>query len=247
MRYALVSDLHSNLEALKAVLAHIGDLPILCLGDIVGYGPNPNEVVNLIRSRANAVVLGNHDIACADGTGVEEFNPDAAASAAWTNRHLSEENIAWLLSLPYTISRGSFGLVHGSPHSPERFWYVMDTYDATLAFAAAKERVTFIGHSHFPHVFRLLPNETRATGWAIVGDHTVSLKESLEHGGRFIINVGSTGQPRDEDPRASYVVYDDDLETVTWHRVAYDLRTTQKKIRATTLPARGAARLALGR
>jgi diadenosine tetraphosphatase ApaH/serine/threonine PP2A family protein phosphatase len=191
--------------------------------------------------------VGNHDLAAVGGLDIEDFNDSAKASALWTQEVLSEQNRDWLLRLPYSIDRPTFSLVHGSPYQPEKFWYVMDSWDAQLAFSATTSRLTFVGHSHFPHVFRLLPNETKATGWAIVGEQTVSLQETLDRGGRFIINVGSVGQPRDDDPRASYVEFDDEIGTVTWHRIPYDIKTTQKKIRGTTLPERSAARLALGR
>lgn len=104
MKFALISDIHANLEALEAVLARIADLPVLCLGDIVGYGPQPNEAVARIRARASHVVMGNHDLACADGTGIDEFNPVSACAAQWTNRQLSQTNINWLLGLPYLRS-----------------------------------------------------------------------------------------------------------------------------------------------
>jgi len=243
MKFAIISDLHANLDALETVLDHAGDLPILCLGDLVGYGAQPNEVIDIVRSRAIHTIMGNHDLACADGTGAEDFNPRARESVIWTNRQLTQTNIDWLLSLPYTITQPTFTLVHGSPDRPEMFWYVCDRWDAKCAFDASPDELTFVGHSHIPGIFELRPDGITVT--QIAGDREISLI-GLDHGARYIVNVGSIGQPRDKDPRASYVVYDDAERTVTWHRIKYNIKAAQKKIRATSLPPTLADRLARG-
>jgi diadenosine tetraphosphatase ApaH/serine/threonine PP2A family protein phosphatase len=246
VKYAIVSDVHSNLEALEAVLVRVGHMPLLCLGDLVGYGPQPNECVATVRARAKHVVMGNHDLACADGTGIEQFNPVAMASAAWTNRTLSESNIVYLKSLPFEVWEPTFALVHGSPHFPADFNYVFTHRDARAAFDATSATVTFIGHSHQPNAIALSPDDAITMTRVVAAEHD-HVEHRLEPRSRYIVNVGSVGQPRDMDARASYVVYDDCLRTVTWHRVTYDVATVQAKIRATTLPARCAERLATGR
>ena len=144
MRYAIVSDIHANLDALHAVLEDAGDVPLLCLGDIVGYGAQPNECVDIIRNRAVHTVLGNHDLACGDGTGIDHMNSDPAKSAFWTHRRLSDANIDFLLALPYTVKTPTFALVHSSLNHPENFTYVDDVYEAEEAFAACDDIITFI-------------------------------------------------------------------------------------------------------
>jgi diadenosine tetraphosphatase ApaH/serine/threonine PP2A family protein phosphatase len=248
MKFALISDIHANLEALEAVLARIPDLPVLCLGDTVGYGVQPNEVINRIRGRASHVIMGNHDLACADGTGIDEFNPVSACAAQWTNHQLSQASIDWLLGLPYVVSTPTFALVHGSPQDPERFRYVLNWSQARFALDCpdAHKLVTFVGHSHCPTVFKLtLPND-EITITHVKDDQTMQLRTDS----RYIVNVGSVGQPRDRDPRACYAVYDDESLSVSWHRVPYDITATQARIFASTM-APGAAqaiadRLALG-
>jgi diadenosine tetraphosphatase ApaH/serine/threonine PP2A family protein phosphatase len=242
VHYAIISDLHANVEALEAVLAHAGDIPMLCLGDIIGYGPQPNEVVEMVRARAVHTVVGNHDLAGAAGIGVEDFNPRAAASAQWTNRQLTQANIDWILSLPYTVSKPTFNLVHGSPNTPADFNYLVTPISRVNAFKACTDRITFVGHSHFPDVSEQRP-DGRIWNSPIEGDGMFTFHPAA----RYMVNVGSTGQPRDRDTRASYVVFDDEALTATWHRVAYDVAAVQAKIRATGLPVDCADRLSEGR
>jgi diadenosine tetraphosphatase ApaH/serine/threonine PP2A family protein phosphatase len=233
MKYAIVSDIHANLDALNAVLEDAGDVALLCLGDIVGYGAQPNECVEIIRGRAMHTVLGNHDLACGDGTGLEYMSNDAARSTLLTHRRLSDSNIDFLLALPYVVTMPTYSLVHSSPENPEGFNYVDDVYEAKAAFAACDDRITFIGHSHVE--------------WTpIVGYRELNASSGVQLGARFIINVGSTGQPRDSDSRASYVLYDDVALTISWRRVEYDIASAQAKIRATKLPKNCGDRLELG-
>jgi diadenosine tetraphosphatase ApaH/serine/threonine PP2A family protein phosphatase len=245
MRYAIVSDIHANLDALEAVLEDAGDVPLLCLGDTVGYGAQPNECVELIRNRALHTVLGNHDLACGDGSGIEYMNADAAKSAFWTHRRLSDANIDFLLALPYTVKTPTFALVHSSPNHPENFTYLDDLYEAEEAFAVGDDLVTFIGHSHLPGIFMLKPDD-HIQHIPIAGYRVLHASSLIEQGARLIINVGSTGQPRDNDFRPSYVLYDDVERTISWRRVEYDVAGAQAKIRATTLPKRCADRLESG-
>jgi diadenosine tetraphosphatase ApaH/serine/threonine PP2A family protein phosphatase len=245
MKYAIVSDIHANLDALNAVLEDAGDVALLCLGDIVGYGAQPNECVEIIRSRATHTVLGNHDLACGDGTGLEYMSTDAARSTLLTHRRLSDSNIDFLLALPYVVAMPTYSLVHSSPENPEGFNYVDDVYEAKEAFAACDDLITFIGHSHHPGVFMREADEH--VEWIpIVGYRELSASSCIELGARFIVNVGSTGQPRDSDSRASYVLFDDVTLTISWRRVEYDIASAQAKIRATKLPKNCADRLEIG-
>jgi predicted phosphodiesterase len=246
MRYAIVSDIHSNLDALEAVLEDAGDVSLLCLGDIVGYGAQPNECVDIIRRRAVHTVLGNHDLTCGDGTGIDHMNTDPAKSAFWTHRRLSDANIAFLMALPYTVKTPTFALAHSSLNHPENFNYLDDIYEAEEAFAAADDVIMFIGHSHLPAIFMLNPDD-HIEHSLIAGYRVLHAGSLIEQGARFIINVGSTGQPRDDNFRASYVLYDDAERTISWRRVEYDVAGAQEKIRATTLPKNCADRLESGR
>jgi diadenosine tetraphosphatase ApaH/serine/threonine PP2A family protein phosphatase len=245
MKYAIVSDIHANLDALEAVLADAGDVPLLCLGDIVGYGAQPNECVEHIRSRAMHTVMGNHDLACGDGTGLEFMNTNAAKSAFWTHRELSDANIEFLLSVPYVVAMPTFLLVHSSPEKPEAFNYVDDVYEAEEAFTVCDDLITFIGHTHNPGAF-ILETDADVQWTPTAGNRELDVTSSIKDGSRFIINVGSTGQPRDSDPRASYLLYDDVTLKMSWHRVEYDIASAQAKIRATKLPKNCADRLEIG-
>lgn len=240
MKYAIISDIHGNLEALTAVFEEIGDLPILCLGDIVGYGPNPNECVDLVRSRAKAVVVGNHDLACSDGTGISTFNPHAALAASWTHDQITDENRAWLRALPTIRERDNLLLVHGSPYWPEDFNYVSGTHDAYRAFDACPHDTILVGHTHVPSL--LVTTDT----YEGVADLDVFPDQPTlwPHSSRAIINPGAVGQPRDGNPLASFAIYDEDARTVRWRRIAYDVATTQTKIRTTDLHAQIAKSLA---
>jgi predicted phosphodiesterase len=244
MRAAIVSDVHSNTEALTAVLRHAeaggGIDAIWCLGDIVGYGPEPSAVLAMLRAHKLTSVAGNHDLAAAGGIGVEEFNSYAAEAAVWSGEQLSEEERQYLLSLPLTQILGDFTLVHGTLRFPE--WeYLLTAEQADAQFDLQTTRYSLIGHSHLPFRFE----EARGTApRLIIADDD----ESLALGDvRCIFNPGSVGQPRDGDPRASYVLYDDGAATVTWHRVEYDIAATQRKMRAAHLPQWLSERLSMGK
>ncbi len=241
MRYAVLSDIHSNLEALNAVLARVDAADgLLCLGDIVGYGPDPNECVAAIRSRASACVLGNHDVAALDNYGIEYFNPMAREAIAFTQRVLTPENAAWLDTLPYEQRMPEYLLVHGAP--VDYFAYIMDKRAAARAFAASDARLIFVGHTHIAEYYGLDPGgeiEHRHL------QHGGSL--TLEPGFRYVIDVGSVGQPRDLNPEASFVWYDPDAGTIAWERVAYAIESVQAKIESAHLPAGLAERLTVGR
>src|SRR5205823_2951556 len=212
MRIAIVSDVHSNLEALDAVLRHAeasgGVDEVWCVGDIVGYGPEPGGVIAALRDRAAVAVAGNHDRAACGLLSLEDFNPYAAAAVRWTSEHVSRDDIEYLSSLPLTRTSGDFTLVHGSLRSPE--WeYLLEPDQAAAHFALQATRFSVIGHSHL--VFHV---EERGLHFAPHRDRdTIALGEQP-----LILNPGSVGQPRDGDPRSAYILYDRDAALVTFHR-----------------------------
>lgn len=241
MRYAIISDIHSNIESLEGALSLMReDDQILCLGDIVGYGPNPNECLELLRKRLKHAVLGNHDLAALENFGVEYFNDAARAAIAWTQRVLSAENRAWLNGLAYEIRYPEFLMVHGAPLN--YFEYILDKRTAAKAFANTDAPLVFIGHTHIAEYWVQEPDGS-------VGhrhmQHGGALK--LEEGRRYIIDVGSIGQPRDLNPEASFVFYEPERRTVEWVRYPYPIREVQEKIHEAHLPEYLAMRLESGR
>ncbi len=241
MRYAIVSDIHSNLEALTAVLARCepGD-QVLCLGDVVGYGPNPNECVALVRALASACVLGNHDVAAIDDHGLTYFNPMAREAIEWTQRVLLPEHAEWLDGLAYELRMPDYLLVHGAP--VDYFEYIMDTDAAAKAFAATDAPLVFVGHSHVAESYALA-----ADGQIVQRRRPRGGTLELESGTRYLINVGSVGQPRDRNPEASFAFFDDAARTIVWERIRYPIARVQAKIEAAHLPSALAERLSAGR
>jgi diadenosine tetraphosphatase ApaH/serine/threonine PP2A family protein phosphatase len=248
MKIAVVSDIHANLAALQAVLADIDavapDAAIWHTGDIVGYNAEPNEVIALLRERSAAGVMGNHDAAVLGELDVSWFNPEAAAAVKWTATHLTPENATWLHALPKISEMGAATLVHASLLKPLEE-YVIDAESARENLFALSTPVLFHGHTHVPAYWALRGGQ--AASVVIDGRVQPLLSPSL-------INVGSVGQPRDGDVRASWVLWDrsDDgsaigaLGTVQWRRVSYDVARTQSLVRAAGLPEFLAERLAEG-
>lgn len=237
---ALVSDIHANFEALAAVLAEIDKRRpdrVICLGDVVGYGGSPNECLDAIRLRCETVLLGNHDAAASGGPEVARFNIYARVAAEWTAKTLTRENREYLEQLPLTASLGSFFLVHASPACPRDWEYLLDRFDAEPQFQYFSEPLCFIGHTHQPAVYMDDPSGCKSLPLFPL---------SLEVNRRYIVNVGSVGQPRDHDPRACFAVYDEAAKKVEYTRVPYDISGAQAKIRAAQLPEVLAARLATG-
>lgn len=240
-RYAIFSDVHSNIEALDAALALTrADDTLLCLGDIVGYGPNPNECVAKIRDRATATVLGNHDVAAIDNFGLAYFNPAAREAMRWTQRVISAESKEWLNSLGYEFRMPEFLLVHGAPKN--YFEYILDKAGAGRAFAATDAPIVFIGHTHIAEFYALEADGSITHKHLQQGGEVV-----LAPGTRYIVNVGSVGQPRDLNPRASFGLYDSETRTVNIVRFDYPIARVQEKIVSAHLPEALARRLLVGR
>jgi diadenosine tetraphosphatase ApaH/serine/threonine PP2A family protein phosphatase len=239
MRVAVLSDIHSNLVALDAVLAHAGPVDALWhLGDIVGYGPDPDGVVGRLAERAAVGVRGNHDAAAIGGLEIDWFNPEARAAIEWTRRAMSDATRSWLAALPERRVLEGITLVHGSPRDPIRE-YISDRFVAEDNLAVLESHHALHGHTHVP------------VAWLEGGSRVSLLRvddgSSLELGRtRALLNPGSVGQPRDGDPRAAYLVLDTDAGLVRWHRVPYEIAPVQAAIRAAGLPPRLADRLAVG-
>lgn len=239
MRIAVLSDVHSNLPALDTVLDHAGSVDAVWhLGDIVGYGPDPDAVVDRLASRGAIGVRGNHDAAAVGGTEIDWFNADAAAAMEWTRRAMSPATAAWLAALPERREIGAFTLVHGSPLDP--IWeYVTSTRAARDNLAVISTTHGLNGHTHVPLAFSL--EGDRMDRIAPSGDLGAALD-----GRRMLLNPGSVGQPRDGDPRAGYLILDLESRRATWARVAYDIDAVRAGMRSAGLPARLIERLRHG-
>lgn len=248
MRIAIIADIHANLEALEKVcdiLQRKQIDQIVCLGDIVGYGANPNECMTIVRNKAHHILLGNHDQAAIDLTGSDHFNPYALASAQWTNQQLLEENKQFLRGLPYTLELagqpdiGLAGLyfVHASPYQPEEWHYIISSADARDNFAHFHRPICFIGHSHVAGIFSFNPS----------GEVSAKRGGKIQQGKKYIINVGSIGQPRDGDWRLSFGIFDTEKWSYENVRSEYDVQTASQKILKAGLPRILAERILIGR
>lgn len=239
MRYGVISDIHANMEALEKVLEALADVDaIWCLGDIVGYGPEPNLVARRVREVSEVAIMGNHDHAAVGKENLNYFSPFAGSAALWTQGCLDADVFAWLSSLPFSVTVGKARLVHSGPSRPKAWEYLFSVASAESEFGAFDEAICFVGHSHMPALFELAP-----TGRVRALDECAY---SLDSECRYILNVGSVGQPRDGDPRASCAVYDDEAGAVELRRVEYGISVTQEKIHAVGLPAILARRLSFG-
>jgi predicted phosphodiesterase len=240
MKYAIIADIHGNLEALQVVLEDAKTQRVThyaCLGDVVGYNANPKECLDIVRSMGMPCVKGNHDEYCSADVGLEGFNPHAAEAVSWTREQLAEEDFVWLRELRYVRLVASFTIVHATLDGPQRWGYVFDKLAAAASFTYQNTSVCFFGHTHVPVAF---------IRDAVVRGGTYS-KFKVEPGRKYFVNVGAVGQPRDGNPKASYAIYDMDDGTIELRRLDYDIATTQAKIRAAGLPERLAERLAVGK
>ncbi len=244
MRSLILADIHANIEAFQAVLTdaepHGPIDQIWCLGDIVGYGPNPGEVIDLLREHDHVSVAGNHDWAAIGKIDTRDFNPYARAAAMWTRSQLSEEHVDYLVSLPTTLVKGDFTLAHGTPRDPIWEYLVTDT----AALASLEHMATnycLVGHSHIPFVCRVDPTAMRCD----FREFPVGMPVRLGEGTMFI-NPGGVGQPRDHNPASNYAVYDSDYGVICHYRVPYDIPATQEKMRKANLPEPLITRLSRG-
>jgi predicted phosphodiesterase len=243
MRYAILADIHANLAAFEAVLADIeakgGVDEVWCLGDIVGYGPDPVECIRLLKKHCSVCVAGNHDLGAIGKLDLSYFNPAAAAACHWTVGRLGPLETRYLADLPLTLQRGDFFLAHGSPVEPV-MEYVASTGIAARNFSFFETPYCLVGHTHAPLAFKQLGAHCSAIALSpniglVLGAH------------RMIINPGGVGQPRDGDPRASYAIYDSEGGILRLHRVPYDINATQDKMVQAGLPMTLVSRLGEGR
>ncbi|MEK6678314.1 MAG: metallophosphoesterase family protein [Nitrospirota bacterium] len=233
MRYAIISDIHSNLEAFDAVekdLQKEGADKIFFLGDVVGYGPNPNECIERLRELTDIVVAGNHDYAVIGYTDISYFNKYAKAAIEWTEMKLKAENAEYLKRMPLvTPEIENMTLVHATPNKPHEWNYITTLFDALENFNFFKQQICFIGHSHQP-VIIALGNDKRCY---VERGESVAITADA----RYIINIGSVGQPRDGNPDSAYAIYDTDEKSVRIKRLSYDIKKVQAKMRDERLPA----------
>jgi predicted phosphodiesterase len=246
MRYLILTDIHANLEGLTTCLLDArerGYEETLVLGDIVGYGPDPNAVIDVIRDlKPKAIVRGNHDKVALGMNQAEGFHAAARAAAHWMLESLTDDNREWLVALPMgpTIIDGEIEICHGAPFDEDA--YIFDELDARHAFETATAPVCFYGHTHFAVVFRMVKDLLE-----IVSPPDGETALTIEPQSRYLVNPGSVGQPRDGDPRAAYAIYDTETKRLDLIRLPYPLEITQEKMLKVGLPDPLARRLALGR
>ena len=246
MRYLILSDLHANLEALDAVVREAAGAydQILCCGDLVGYGADPNAVTMWVRENCPVVVRGNHDRASTGQDDLEWFNPAARQAAIWTLQHLTPDNAQYIHDLPRgPITVGEFEIIHGAPYDEDE--YVVGAGEAGQAFGYLHSRVAFFGHTHVQGGF--IWNQSRVETIMRMPMHRTMETLEIDPDCAYLINPGSVGQPRDSDPRAAYAIYNSDSGLVSYHRVEYDVASAQRRIQEEGLPSLLAERLAVGR
>jgi len=243
LRYAILSDIHGNLEAFQAVLkdtAAQGVQKIIFLGDIVGYGGNPRECIDLLQEKTEAIVAGNHDWGVAGKTNTTHFNSIARTAISWTVSQLSSEHKEFLAHLPLQREEGSFTYTHATPINPKKWNYIFSRKEALRNIQALKHELCFVGHSHIPIIFAL-------TRFGKLLFTTKFSEFTLEEETRFLINVGSVGQPRDANPQAAYGILDTEKREFSLRRVKYDIAIAQRKIISAGLPPVLADRIGMGR
>lgn len=227
MRIAIISDIHGNLEALQVVLQYLRDqniTEVYCLGDIVGYGANPNECLDLVTRVCSRVIIGNHDHAAIGLTNVNYFNDFARVSAYWTYSVLSDDNKKYLMSLNFSWQNEKILLVHATPTEPALWHYVLTDQEAKHEFESFSTAACFIGHSHFPVIF------SEKTGYVKNQKYVLNPRD------KYLINVGSVGQPRDGNPKTCFCVYNSDKGEIEYIRLSYDVSLAREKIVMAGLP-----------
>jgi predicted phosphodiesterase len=248
LRYLLLSDIHSNLEALDACLEAVQGKydQAVCLGDLVGYGPNPNEVIATVRGLAQVIIRGNHDRACCGLDDAAEFNPYARTATEWTRQALLPENFAFLRSLPAgPLPMDGFLIVHGSPLDEDD--YILGPGQALPLLRAPEIQVLCFGHTHYQGGFMLTSRGTFQSVRFADKPDGLTLTLSFDNGGRYLLNPGSVGQPRDSDARAACAILDNQAHTLEYYRVPYEFAQTQAKMQEAGLPEPLIRRLQFGR
>ena len=242
MQLALISDIHSNLEALEAVFKEIDKLgvdKVHCLGDVIGYGTDPSECLELVNSLCEIKLMGNHEYTALGLASTECYNEAAKKSSAWTKQQLTDYDLSIISEFKLSRSKDNFLMVHASPFEPDQWHYILAPNAALEAFMHFDETLCFTGHSHVPQIFTERDN---ALPRCQTGHDFLPDPES-----RYIINVGSVGQPRDNDPRACFAVFDTKEYELIYHRVEYDINITQDKMTQAKLPEMLISRLSNGR
>jgi len=245
MRYLILSDLHGNLEALNSVLKFAKGEKIdhyLCLGDLVGYGASPNEVIDKVQAlKPLSIIRGNHDKAVCESESLQSFNPIAAMAISWTQEHISEKNLDFLCEIkkgPQKV-HDNITICHGAPFDED--YYIFGEFDAAEAFLHIETKITFFGHTHFPFVYK---NKDHLVEGTYVSGNFCKLK--LKKKTTYLINPGSLGQPRDRNIRSSCAIFDSESAEIYFHRLEYKIETTRKKILDAKLPPALAKRLFAG-
>ena len=242
MKLGILADIHSNLEALRCALDALKDVSgFICPGDIVGYGPNPNECVEIVRGLDCRTVAGNHEYACIRKTDPSYFTGDAREAIEWTSKVLTEENRKFLEGLPEYIENEGFEMVHGSLRNPLEE-YIMNVQVGAATIELMKKKICFVGHLHIPLVV-VKEKQGKYDGWQLNDGDTIDIRKF----DKVVINVGGVGQPRDMDPRASFGIYDTEKQTVEIRKVEYNISAVQDKMRKANLPEFLIERLKYGR
>jgi len=240
MRYAIISDIHANHDALTAVLDDIDREKverIVCLGDVVGYGAEPRECITALRERNVLTIAGNHDYAAIGKTNINYFNAYAKEATLWTRKVCTQEDKDYLKGLALVEYLDDFTMVHGTLYAPELFDYILTTYDAYLSLQLLETPVCFFGHSHVPINFV----------WEEMISFNYDREIEVKDGVKMLVNVGSVGQPRDDNPKACYALFDTDAQRIFIKRIEYDVEAAARKIRDAGLPPALGERLKYGR
>ncbi len=240
MRYAIISDIHANFDALEAVFADIDKERVdrtVCLGDVVGYGAEPRECIAALRERNILTIAGNHDYAAIGKTNINYFNAYAKEATLWTRKVCTEEDKDYLRALALVEYLDDLTMVHGTLYAPELFDYILTTYDAYLSLQLLETPIAFLGHSHVPINFV----------WEEMISFNYDREIQVRDGVKMLINVGSVGQPRDDNPKACYAIFDTKERVVWIRRIEYDIESAARKIREAGLPAALGERLRYGR
>jgi len=243
MRFAFISDIHANLEALEAVLSDIdkkGVDEILCLGDVVGYGANPNECAEITAKRCKSVLLGNHDAVATNLLTTQHFNVHAKIAIEWTTQTLTHANKSFLAALPVSKTTDILTMAHSTPYEPGMWYYITSLEEAAFNFQFFDTKICLVGHTHIPMIIVLDDEEIY-----VHPDKQISYKEREDR--RLLINIGSVGQPRDRNPDSSYGILDTDEKLFSLHRIPYDIHKAQAKMKKIKMPDFLVNRLAEGR